>query len=282
MEIYRMKEEQVDAFMHYLTHEERAAGTIEKYKRDILAFMRWADGRAVTRELTAGWKDYLVTERGYAPVTVNSMLAAVHSFFVFLGWEQCCVKFLKIQRKIFRDKERELTLEDYKKLVGAAKEKGRSRLALLLETICGTGIRVSEVQYITVEAAKAGCTEIMLKGKIRTILFPAKLCRKLLKYAKKEKISSGQIFITSRGRGLSRGQIWSEMKGLCEDAGVDPSKVFPHNLRHLFATVFYSACRDIAKLADLLGHSSIETTRIYLLTTGKEHRRQLDELNIIT
>lgn len=182
---------------------------------------------------------------------------------------------------MFRDSSRELTRSDYDALVATAKERGQERLALLMEAICATGIRVSEVRYLTVEAAQRGRAEIALKGKIRTILLPAKLCRKLLKYAKKEKIVSGEIFLTRNGKPLSRGQIWAEMKRLCKYAHVDPSKVFPHNLRHLFATAFYRACKDIVKLADVLGHSSIETTRIYLLTSGTEHQRQLDRLGFV-
>lgn len=209
------------------------------------------------------------------------MLAALNGFFRFLGWEECRVKFLKIQRKPFRDPGRELSRAEYQRLIFTAQKRGQDRLALLLEAIGGTGIRVSEVRYLTVEAARAGRAEISLKGKIRTILIPGKLCRKLLKYAKKRKIASGEIFLTGSGKGLSRKQIWAEMKRLCKWAGVEESKVFPHNLRHLFATVFYKASRDIVKLADVLGHSSIETTRIYLISTGAEHARQLERLGLV-
>lgn len=209
------------------------------------------------------------------------MLSALNSLLDFLGFGDCRVKFLKVQRRMFRDDSRDLTRSDYNALTAAAKAQNKTRLALLMEAICATGIRVNEVQYITVEAARAGRAEVALKGKIRTILIPSKLCRKLLKYAKKQKIASGEIFLTKSGKGLSRRQIWAEMKRLCAAAGVEPSKVFPHNLRHLFATAFYRACKDIAKLADVLGHSSIETTRIYLVTSGTEHRKQLDRLGLI-
>ena len=182
---------------------------------------------------------------------------------------------------MFRSTARDLTREDYTRLVETAQALGKDRLALLIETICATGIRVSEVRYITVEAARAGQTTISLKGKLRTILLPGKLCRKLLKYARKKKIASGEIFLTRSGRGLSRRQIWAEMKALCDRAGVERSKVFPHNLRHLFARTFYRACRDVAKLADVLGHSSIETTRIYLISTGAEHARQMAKLGLV-
>lgn len=183
---------------------------------------------------------------------------------------------------MFRDSSRDLTRGDYNRLITAAQGRGLDRLALLMETICATGIRVSEVRYITVEAARQGRTEIALKGKIRTILLPNKLCRKLLKFAKKQKTVSGEIFLTKNGKPVSRCQIWAEMKALCKYAGVEPSRVFPHNLRHLFAASFYQAYRDIVKLADVLGHSSIETTRIYLLTSGTEHQRQLDRLGLVS
>ena len=205
----------------------------------------------------------------------------MNQFFAFLGWEDCKVKALKIQRKLFRDDRRELTREEYERLLDAAHGLGRERLALLLETICATGIRVSEVKYITVEAARAGRAEVSLKGKLRTILLPGKLCRKLKKYARAQKIASGEIFLTRSGRSLSRRQIWAEMKRLCKSAGVAPSKVFPHNLRHLFARTFYKVCRDVVKLADVLGHSSVETTRIYLISTGAEHAGILRKMRLI-
>ena len=272
--------EQITAFERYLRTEERSSGTIEKSLRDVRAFAVWLNGRIVTKE-TAGWKEHLL-DRHYAPVTINSMLAAINAFFRFVGWEDCRVKFLKIQRRMFREASRELSREEYDRLLSTAHTLGRDRLALLMETICASGIRVSEVRYITVEAARQGQTEIALKGKIRTILLPDKLCRKLLKYARHKKIASGEIFRTESGKSLGRRQIWAEMKQLCKYAGVAPSKVFPHNLRHLFATTFYRACRDISRLADVLGHSSIETTRIYLLTTGSEQVKQMDQLGLVS
>ena len=272
---------QITAFERYLRTEERSSGTIEKYLRDVRAFAVWLNGRIVTKETAAGWKEHLL-DRHYAPVTINSMLAAINAFFRFVGWEDCRVKFLKIQRRMFREASRELSREEYDRLLSTAHTLGRDRLALLMETICASGIRVSEVRYITVEAARQGQTEIALKGKIRTILLPDKLCRKLLKYARHKKIASGEIFRTESGKSLGRRQIWAEMKQLCKYAGVAPSKVFPHNLRHLFATTFYRACRDISRLADVLGHSSIETTRIYLLTTGSEQVKQMDQLGLVS
>ena len=271
---------QLAAYAAYLHTEERSPGTVEKYLRDVQAFARWLDGRPVTRELAAGWKEYLHSQ-GYAPVTINAMLAALNSLLRFLGREDCRVKFLKIQRRLFREAGRELTRPEYERLLMAARERGQDRLALLMETICATGIRVSEVRYLTVEAARRGRAEIALKGKIRTILIPNKLCWKLLKYAGKHKTVSGEIFLTRNGTSMSRRQIWAELKRLCQYAGVESTKVFPHNLRHLFATTFYKVCKDIARLADVLGHSSIETTRIYLLTSGREHARQLDRLGLV-
>lgn len=277
---HKLTPEQIAAFERYLQREERAPGTIEKYLRDIRAFSLWLDGRAVMKETGAEWKAHLLG-RGYVPVTINSMLAAVNAFFRFAGWDDCRTRFLKIQRRMFRDPARELSRGEYERLLAAAHTLGRERLALLMETICATGIRVSEVPYITVEAARRGRVDVALKGKIRTILLPGKLCRKLLKYAGHKKIASGEIFLTGSGNMLSRRQIWAEMKRLCKHAGVETSKVFPHNLRHLFATVFYRACKDIVQLADVLGHSSVETTRIYLLTAGSEHRRRLEQLGLI-
>ena len=280
-EIQELSAERIAAYGQYLRTEERSSGTVEKYLRDVSAFAAWLGGRPVSKELAAGWKEHLLSQ-GYAPVTINSMLAAINGLFHFLGWDECRVKFLKVQRRLFRDAGRELTRPEYEQLLAAARERGRERLALLMETICATGIRVSEVRYITVEAAQWGRAEISLKGKIRTILLPGKLCRKLLKYAKKHKTASGEIFLTKSGKSLSRRQIWAELKRLCKYAGVESSKVFPHNLRHLFATIFYRACKDIARLADVLGHSSIETTRIYLVTSGAEHARQMERLGLVS
>ena len=271
---------QIEDYGEYLHAEERSTGTVEKYLRDVGAFVRFLDGRPVTKEMAAGWKEAL-TAQNYAPVTINSMLAALNGLFRFLGWEECRVKFLKVQRRLFRDAGRELVRNEYDRLLEAARAQGQERLALLMETICATGIRVSEVRYITVEAVLQGKAEISLKGKIRTILLPGKLCRKLMKYANKQKIASGEIFLTRSGKRLSRKQIWAEMKAVCDLAGVAKTKVFPHNLRHLFARVFYQACRDVARLADVLGHSSIETTRIYLISTGSEHIKTLERLRLV-
>ena len=277
----RITAQQINAYARHLYLEEKSAATMEKYLRDVRTFVRWLDGRAVSKEATSQWKAYLQT-REYAPATINAMLSALNSLLEFLGRGECRVKLLKIQRRLFRDAGRELTTDDYRRLLDAAGALGRERLGLLTETIGATGIRVSEVPYITVEAAQQGKAEIALKGKIRVILLPGKLCRKLLKFAQKQKTASGAIFRTKSGKELGRRQIWAELKWLCKYAGVEPGKLFPHNLRHLFATVFYRASRDIAKLADLLGHSSIETTRIYLVASGAEHRQELDRLRLVS
>lgn len=275
-----LTDDQFRLFRQHLKLEEREQSTIEKYLRDLQLFASWLAGRPVTAEIVADWKSCLRTE-GYKPETINSKLSALNKFFTFMQWPECRMKYLKIQRKLFRGTEKELTKEEYLRLLETADILGKVRLGLLIETICATGIRVSEVKYITVEAVQAGYADVALKGKIRTILLPRKLCRKLQKYGRKQKIASGEIFLTRSGKGISRRQIWAEMKALCKKAGVAPSKVFPHNLRHLFARTFYRACRDVAKLADVLGHSSIETTRIYLISTGVEHTRQLERLGLI-
>ena len=276
----QLTQREFDQFEDYLRHDEREESTIEAYLRSLTRFAEWADGRSVTKELAMEWKTALA-EAGYRPISVNAMLAAVNKFFTCMGREDCKVKYLKLQRQMFRKSEKDLSKEEYQRLVQAAHEKGDLRMELILETICATGIRVGELKYITVEAVRAGVAEIALKGKIRTILLPHRLCRKLQKYAKQQKIASGKIFLTQDGLPVSRQSIWTRMKALCEAAGVERSKVFPHNLRSLFARSFYGSCHDVVRLADVLGHSSIETTRIYLMSTGKEYLRQLDKLGLV-
>ena len=276
----QLTEREFDQFEDYLRHDEREESTIEAYLRSLTRFAEWANGRAVTKELAMEWKTALA-ESGYRPISVNAMLAAVNKFFICMGREDCKVKYLKLQRQMFRKSEKDLSKEEYQRLVQAAHEKGDLRMELILETICATGIRVGELKYITLEAVRAGVAEIALKGKIRTILLPRRLCRKLQKYAKQQKIASGKIFLTQDGLPVSRQSIWTRMKALCEAAGVERSKVFPHNLRSLFARSFYGSCHDVVRLADVLGHSSIETTRIYLMSTGKEYLRQLDKLGLV-
>lgn len=280
MERRTITNDTIQNFHQRLTAQERGSATIEKYIRDVVQFAAWLAGRPVTREAVTEWKQHLLSV-GFFPATVNGKLAALNALFRAQGWNDCRVNSLRLQRRTFRETDKELTREEYGRLLDTALRKKKARLALLLETICATGIRVSEVQRITVEAAQKGKAEISLKGKIRTILLPGKLCRKLLKYARKQKIASGEIFLTRSGKAISRKQIWAEMKGLCQAAGVEESKVFPHNLRHLFARCFYHVCKDVVKLADILGHSSVETTRIYLISTGAEHERTLEKLKLI-
>lgn len=275
-----LSERIIEMFHQHLLNEEKSANTVEKYIRDAKAFMGFADGAEITKELVIGYKQKLISD-GYAVRSVNSILASINSLLAFLGWHDCKVKSLKLQREIYCSEEKELTKAEYLRLVNTAKEKKNERLSLILQTICGTGIRVSELQFITVEAAKRGYAKVNCKGKSRTVIIVSSLQKKLLKYAKRHHIHSGSIFVTKTGRPISRTNIWREMKKLCRDANVNPSKVFPHNLRHLFARTFYGIEKDIAKLADILGHSSINTTRIYIVSTGEEHRRRMENMRLV-
>ncbi len=276
----KITEEIIRGFEGYLREEEKSAGTIDKYLRDTRELAAFLGGRPCSKEAASAWKGRLVS-MGRKPGTVNSKLAAANALFRFLGREDWRCKYLKVQRRLFQAPERVITREEYTRLVKTAYDGGQERLGLLMETICATGIRVSEVKYITVETVRQGRAEVSLKGKVRSVLLPGKLCRKLEKYARKQKITSGEIFLNRQGKGESRRQIWAEMKKLCEKAGVAASKVFPHNLRHLFAVCYYKACKNIARLADVLGHSSIETTRIYLVTSGEEHMQALERLRLV-
>ena len=275
-----LTEKLIAEFSCCLKSEEKSENTIGKYLRDVQAFFTYLGGAAVTKEAVIAYKNKLLAE-SYAVRSVNSMLASLNSLFAFLGWTDSRVKSIKLQRQIYCPEEKELTKAEYMRLVNAAKQKGNERLNLILQTICGTGIRVSELQFITVEAVKNGEAIVSLKGKTRSVFIVKELQKKLLRYAAEQGISSGTIFITRTGRPMSRTNIWREMKGLCEQAGVNPQKVFPHNLRHLFARVFYGIEKDIAKLADILGHSSINTTRIYIISTGNEHRRRMEHMRLI-
>ena len=280
MDEYMLSKETVKAYEDYLLAEERSRGTVAKYIRDTKRFIQWLNGGCVNKQKAMEWKDHLY-KIGYAPITINSMLASLNGLFQFMGWNECRIKFYKIQRKMFRDSNKDLNRQEYERLVSAAKQQGKNQIALLMETICATGIRVSEISYITAEAVYRGQAEIILKGKIRTIMFPGKLRKKLFRYMKNQKIKAGKLFLTRNGKQISRGQIWKEMKQLSRIAKVEPSKVFPHNLRHLFAITFYSVCKDIVRLADVLGHSNIETTRIYLMTTCENHARQLEKMELV-
>ena len=270
----------VAEFSAHLKNEEKSKNTTEKYLRDVRMFAAHFRGTEITKEMVIAYKSKLLAEH-YAVRSVNSILASLNSLFTFLGWSDCKVKSMKLQRQIYCPEEKELTKAEYLRLVNTAKRKGKERLNLILQTICGTGIRVSELEYITVEAAKSGKAVVALKGKTRSVFLVKELQKKLLRYATEQNISSGTIFITRNGKPLSRTNIWREMKGLCQEAGVHPQKVFPHNLRHLFARVFYGIEKDIAKLADILGHSSINTTRIYIISTGSEHRKRMEHMHLI-
>ena len=275
-----LTESNILSFEQNMISEEKGNVTIEKYVRDIKLFYNFADGRLVTKEIVIEYKKNLI-EKGYSTRSVNSMLASINSLFSFLGWFDCRVKSLKIQQEIFRPEEKELSKSEYIKLVKVAQKKHNERLCLILQTICGTGIRVSELQYITVEAVQKGSTKVSCKAKNRSIFIVKELRKKLLKYAKSKGITSGKIFITRSGKAVDRVTIWREMKKLCREAEVNPSKVFPHNLRHLFARAFYALEKDVAKLADILGHSNINTTRIYIISTGIEHCKRMEAMRLI-
>lgn len=233
----------------------------------------------VSAEAKVLYKENLI--KGYAPASVNSVLSSLNSFFTFNEWYNLRVKNLKIQRQTFANKDNELNKEEYERLLTAAKSKGNEQLYFLMQTICATGIRVSELRYVTVESLKAQKAQINLKGKMRVVLLPKELCKMLLKYSKEQQITSGSVFVSRNGKPLDRSNIWKMMKALCESAGVARAKVFPHNLRHLFARTFYSIQKDIVRLADILGHSSVNTTRIYTMETGETHRRQIQKLGLL-
>lgn len=278
MEDRVLTERKMVKFSEHLIRDEKSLATCEKYMRDVRAFCLYAGSRPVTKELTVAYKRQCV-DRGYAVRSINSMLASINSFLTFMGWYDCKVKNIRLQRQIYCAEGKELTKAEYLRLLEASKN--NEQLNLVLQTICGTGIRVSELQYFTVEAVGRGEVLVDCKGKTRSILIPGKLRKQLLAFAKRRKIRSGAVFVSKRGKVLNRSNIWSSMKRLCKEAGVAETKVFPHNLRKLFARTFYGIEKDIAKLADILGHSSINTTRIYIMTTGVEHRRKLERLGLI-
>ena len=272
--------EDIQGFYAWLKAEEKSQNTIEKYARDVATFVKFLGKDNITKEKVIEYKSKLVTD-DYAVRSINSMLASINSLFAFLGWHELKVKSIKLQRQIYCPEEKELTKAEYLRLVNTAKQKGNERLCLLIQTICSTGIRVSELPYITVEAVRHGAAVVSLKGKTRSVFIVRELQKKLLRYAAEHKITSGAIFVTRNGKPMSRTNIWREMKSLCNEAGVSTRKVFPHNLRHLFARTFYGIEKDIAKLADILGHSNINTTRIYIISTGDEHRKKLESMRLI-
>ncbi len=267
------------SFEKYLSEQEKSSSTIEKYIRDVRAFAVFIENSKITKETVIAYKKSL--QENYAVRSVNSMLASVNSLFAFLGWHDLRVKSLKLQQQVFCPEEKELTKAEYSRLCITAKRKHNERLNLILQTICGTGIRVSELQYITVEAVKQSEAVVNCKAKTRSVFIVKELKQKLLRYSSEQGIKSGMIFVTRTGKPISRTNIWREMKALCKEANVNPQKVFPHNLRHLFARVFYGIEKDIAKLADILGHSSINTTRIYIISTGTEHRKKMENMRLI-
>lgn len=269
----------IENFRKNLELQEKSTSTIEKYIRDVKAFSVYAENAAITKEKVIAYKKYL--GNNYAVRSVNSMLASINSLFSFLDWHDLRVKSLKLQQQVFCPEEKELTKAEYARLCKTAERKHNERLNLILQTICGTGIRVSELQFITVEAVKNGEAIVNCKAKTRAVFIVKELKQKLLRYAAEQNIKSGMIFVTRTGKPISRTNIWREMKDLCEEANVNPKKVFPHNLRHLFARVFYGIEKDIAKLADILGHSSINTTRIYIISTGTEHRKRMENMHLI-
>ena len=269
----------IKKFKEYLIDEEKSKATIEKYIRDLTVFVSWLGDAELNKTMVLGYKEYIISK--YAPASVNSILSSLNSFFDFIDEYGLKVKNLKIQKQIFAKNEKELTKAEYDRLLAAAKAEGNQKLNLLMQTICATGIRVSELKYITVEALKDGRADVNMKGKLRVIIIPKELCKILKKYAAEQKISSGSIFVTKTGRPLDRTNIWKLMKSLCESANVDKGKVFPHNLRHLFARTFYSIEKDIVRLADILGHSSVNTTRIYTMETWEICRRQVQRLGLL-
>ena len=269
----------IEDFRKNLELQEKSTSTIEKYIRDVKAFSAYTENAAITKEKVIAYKKYL--RNNYAVRSVNSMLASINSLFNSLEWHDLKVKSLKLQQQVFCSEDRELTKAEYARLCKTAKRKKNKRINLILQTICGTGIRVSELQYITVEAAKQGEAVVNCKAKTRSVFIVKELKQKLLRYAAEQNIKSGMIFVTRTGKPISRTNIWREMKALCAEADVNPGKVYPHNLRHLFARVFYGIEKDIAKLADILGHSSINTTRIYIISTGTEHRKRMENMHLI-
>ena len=270
----------VTSFAEFLEMEEKSRNTVDKYLRDIRAFQAYAGEKPITKELTVHYKEELL-EKGYAISSINSMIASFNSFFTFAKQDHLKLKTIKVQRQIFSSEEKELTREEYERLIKTAKQNGNERLNLIIQTICGTGIRVSELRFITVEAVQRGEAMVLCKGKRRSVFIVKALQKKLSQYIKDKNIKTGSVFVTRNGNPVSRSNIWRDMKKLCKDANVCPSKVFPHNLRHLFARVFYGLDKDIAKLADILGHSSINTTRIYIISTGTEHRRKMENMKLV-
>ena len=270
----------INEFKKYLIDNDKSAYTVEKYIRDVMKFKNFACDSKIVKETAGEYKNYLI-RNGYSVRSINSMLSSVNALFEYLDRDDLKVKTIKMQRSVYCPEDKELTRAEYQRLCAAAKMKKNNRLELIIETVCSTGIRIGELKYITVESATRDEAVVTLKGKTRYVFIPKELKRKLLRYASEQKIKTGMIFVTRTGKAVNRTNVWRDMKNLCKDAGVKPEKVFPHNLRHLFARTFYSIDKDIAKLADILGHSSIDTTRIYIISTGAEHRRLIEKMKLI-
>lgn len=276
----KLSESIIGGFKEHLVLEEKSDHTIEKYLRDVKLFAAFVGQNKIDKETVIGYKKHLI-DGNYAVRSINSMLASINSLLGWMGMADCKVKSIKTQRQLFCPEEKELSKAEYIRLVNTARQSGNERLHLILQTICGTGIRISELVFITVEATRCGEATVSSKGKTRSVFIVKMLQKKLLHYAAKQGIVTGSIFVTRSGKPINRTTVWREMKGICALAKVDPQKVFPHNLRHLFARVFYSLEKDIAKLADILGHSSINTTRIYIISTGIEHRHRMESMRLV-
>ena len=276
---YTITPDLIQDYLVYQEEQERSSATIQKYAHDLTDLYIYLNGQPLNKLVLIGWKQKL-TET-HAPTTVNSMLTAVNGYLSYMGWSELRIRLLKIQKSLFLDEQKELTRSEYMRLVRVAEQKGNERLALVIQTICATGIRVSELRFITAEAVCCGRAGITNKGKRRTVFLPDKLRRLLKQYMKKQRITAGAVFVTKTGKALDRSNIWRDMKALCESAGVDSNKVFPHNLRHLFARTFYSLERDLSRLADILGHSNVSTTRIYTAESGAVHARQMERMGLV-
>ncbi len=269
----------IKAFGDYLIDNERASATVEKYLRDVRFFADYIGIASPQKTHVLAYKEMLL--KSYAIRSANSMLASLNAYFRFLGRYDLIVKQFKVQKEAYCPEEKELTREEYASLIRTADKRNDQRLSLIIQTICATGIRVSELKSITVEAVRRGEATVSLKGKTRKIFIVSALRQKLTKYIKEQGLTEGTVFTTKGGKPIDRSNIWKQMKALCEDAKVLPEKVFPHNLRHLFARTFYKLEKDIARLADILGHSSINTTRIYIISSGKEHQRRMENMHLI-
>lgn len=275
----KLNKKLIDDFKRHLIEEERTQTTIEKYVRDISFFYKWCRNNEITKTIVLEYKQVLCQK--YAPTSVNSIVSSINSFFEFAGWHELKIKTLKIQKQIFLNKDKELTKQEYERLLNAARKKGNKRLMLIMQTICSSGIRVSELKFVTCEAVIREFAEIKSKGKIRRVFLPKSLCVILKRYIREQKLTGGSVFVSRTGKPIDRSNIWSDMKKLCDEAAVLREKVFPHNLRHLFARTFYTIEKDIVRLADILGHSSINTTRIYTMETGEIHQRKIQKLGLV-